>query len=196
MSTKGVSSGLQNMIQGGDFGSGFMSGSVGHITGYAGGMIGGDVGGILGSGMGGGISSALSGGDLGRGFQTGAMQYMFNRMGEGLVNAGVEMVENGVKMVDGWLGSRNLSVGASADLSGVNASVVIGQGDAFQKSLQTPNVGGGVYVAWNPGGGKNLLTFGKWGVGAGIYLNDTGRWTGGCVMVGGSLLPVTGYRGI
>ena len=94
MSTKGVSSGLQNMIQGGDFGSGFMSGSVGHITGYAGGMIGGDVGGILGSGMGGGISSALSGGDLGRGFQTGAMQYMFNRMGEGLVNAGVSFLES------------------------------------------------------------------------------------------------------
>jgi len=93
----GVSSGLQNMIQGGDFGSGFMSGSIGHITGYAGGMIGGDVGGILGSGMGGGISSALSGGDFGRGFQSGAMQYMFNRMGEGLVNAGVEMVENGLR---------------------------------------------------------------------------------------------------
>jgi hypothetical protein len=49
--------------------------------------------------LGGGFSSAMMGGDFWMGAQTGAMQYLFNRMGEGIVDAGMQMVNNGLGML-------------------------------------------------------------------------------------------------
>ena len=79
------------------------------------------------------------------------------------------------------------------DWFGVNVSVGVGKGPWLQKAIQTPNFGGGVYGAYNPGGGKTLIAGGKQILGGGVYFNQKGV-AGGYGYVGFALLPFTGYR--
>jgi hypothetical protein len=138
----GVSGGLQNMIQGGDFGSGMLSGSVGHATGFVGESIGGNTGGLIGSGVGGGTTAALSGGDFGRGFQMGVMQYGFNYLGEGVVGAGMDFIS-----------SLHLDIGGQAQLGVMSGAIgTDGKGLALEAN---PGLGASVYVNAAP---KNFVS--------------------------------------
>ena len=186
----GISGGIQSMAGGGSFGSGFAGGAFGNLTGGLGGS---DLfSRTLYGGLGGGLASWATGGSFGGGFQAGAYNQLYNWGLHEAKSMGQELINK----LDTFLDNKSLSFGFSVDWFGVSGSLGIGQGPALSTALQTPNLGIGVYGAYNPGGGKNLVTRGKWGPTGGVYTNNYGKPTGFYFGYGASLIPYSGYRSL